>query len=179
MKEKPQSLESQLKMARPKRAEVKRVPLTSEEKAFLGEIMDKAVAAEKAGKLKEALDLYTDYKNELLKIKKEKEEPEIKMDKSYRQSAEVNGMEFTVYWDTGYDDFCIYFTQIDLAEARKRNINDQVIRLTVIPEEAKKVFDFTVKEAENVSDVYDLFKKVEKFSLEKIVYEEEDLEKAA
>ncbi len=71
-KEKPKSLESQLKMARPQRAEVKRVPLTPEEKEFLGEIMDKAVAAEKAGKLQEALDLYTDYKNELMKIKEKK-----------------------------------------------------------------------------------------------------------
>ncbi len=67
--EKPQSLESQLQMARPRRSEVKRVPLTDEEKEFLGKIMDKAVAAEKAGKLKEALDFYTDYKNELMKIK--------------------------------------------------------------------------------------------------------------
>jgi len=69
-----QSLESQLQMARPRRAEVKRVPLTGEEKEFLGEIMDKAVAAEKAGKLQEALDLYTDYKNELLRIKEKKEQ---------------------------------------------------------------------------------------------------------
>jgi len=69
-KEQPkQSLESQLKMARPRRAEIKRVPLTPEEKEFLGKIMDKAVAAEKAGELQEALNLYTDYKNELLKIK--------------------------------------------------------------------------------------------------------------
>ncbi len=73
MPEQPQSLESQLKMAKPKRAEIKRVPLTDEEKEFLGNIMDKAVAAEKAGKLQEALDLYTDYKNELLKIKEEKD----------------------------------------------------------------------------------------------------------
>ncbi len=68
-KEQPQSLENQLKMARPKRAEVKRVPLTPEEKEFLGDIMDKAVAAEKAGELQKSLDLYTEYKNELLKIK--------------------------------------------------------------------------------------------------------------
>ncbi len=73
MPEQPQSLESQLKMARPRRHEVKRVPLTPEEKEFLGEIMDKAVAAEKTGKLQEALNLYTDYKNELLKIKEKKE----------------------------------------------------------------------------------------------------------
>ncbi len=77
MKEKPkQSLENQLQMARPRRSEVKRVPLTPEEKAFLGEIMDKAVAAEKAGKLAEALGYYTDYKNELNKIKEEKEQIE-------------------------------------------------------------------------------------------------------
>ncbi len=71
-----QSLESQLQMARPRRHEVKRVPLTPEEKGFLGDIMDKAVAAEKAGKLAEAIEFYTDYKNELLKIKNriEKEE---------------------------------------------------------------------------------------------------------
>jgi len=64
-------------MARPKRSEIKRVPLTPEEKEFLGKIMDKAVAAEKAGKLKEALDLYTDYKNELLRIKEQKQEIEV------------------------------------------------------------------------------------------------------
>ncbi len=73
MKEKAQSLESQLKMARPRRHEVKRVPLTPEEKAFLGEIMDKAVAAEKAGELQAALNFYTDYKNELLRIKETRE----------------------------------------------------------------------------------------------------------
>jgi len=70
------SFESQLQMARPKRAEVKRVPLTPEEKEFLRKIMDKAVAAEKAGDLQQALNLYTDYKNELLKIKEEKEKKE-------------------------------------------------------------------------------------------------------
>ncbi len=69
MLEDSKSLESQLKMARPRRHEVKRVPLTDEEKEFLGEIMDKAVAAEKAGELQQALHFYTDYKNELLMIK--------------------------------------------------------------------------------------------------------------
>jgi len=73
-----QSLESQLQMARPKRAEIKRVPLTPEEKEFLGKIMDKAVAAEKAGRLAEAIGHYTDYKNELLKIKEKKADKEIK-----------------------------------------------------------------------------------------------------
>ncbi len=69
-----QSLESQLQMARPKRAEIKRVPLTPEEKAFLGEIMDKAVAAEKAGELAKAIEYYQEYKDELLKIKEKVEQ---------------------------------------------------------------------------------------------------------
>ncbi len=73
-KEQPQSLESQLQMARPRRSDVKRVPLTAEEKEFLGKIMDKAVAAEKAGELAEALGFYTEYKNELLKIKEKEKE---------------------------------------------------------------------------------------------------------
>jgi len=86
----PQSLESQLKMARPKRAEAKRVPLTDEEKEFLGEIMDKAVAAEKAGDLQEALDLYTDYKNELLKIKRKKEgEKSFELKEQYKDQIET------------------------------------------------------------------------------------------
>jgi len=84
MKKEQQSFESQLQMARPKRSEVKRVPLTPEEKEFLGEIMGKAVAAEKAGELKEALNLYTDYKNELFKIKEEKEKKEKEKEKEER-----------------------------------------------------------------------------------------------
>ncbi len=86
--EKPQSLESQLKMARPRRAEVKRVPLTPEEKEFLGEIMDKAVAAEKAGDLARAIGFYTDYKNELLKIK-DKKEKLIELKEQYEDQIET------------------------------------------------------------------------------------------
>jgi len=98
MKEEPkQSLESQLKMARPRRHEVKRVPLTDEEKEFLGEIMDKAVAAEKAGKLQEAINFYTDYKNELVKIKEIKEirervkelEKSLELEKQYKDQVEI------------------------------------------------------------------------------------------
>ena len=75
--EKPeQSLESQLQMARPRRGEIMRVSLKPEEKEFLGEIMDKAVAAEKAGKLAEAINFYTQYKDELIKIKEKKNQPD-------------------------------------------------------------------------------------------------------
>ena len=91
MKEKQQqSLENQLQMARPKRAEIKRVPLTPEEKEFLGEIMKKAVAAEKAGELQEAINFYTDYKNELLKIKGKKEgEKTFELKEQYEDQVEA------------------------------------------------------------------------------------------
>ncbi len=97
MKEKPHSLENQLKMARPRRGEVKRVPLTPEEKEFLGEIMDKAVAAEKAGKLQRALNLYTDYKNELLKIKEKKEKKEERIGKEWNKDDVIEWAERDVF----------------------------------------------------------------------------------
>jgi hypothetical protein len=98
MKEQPkQSLENQLKMARPQRAEVKRVPLTPEEKEFLGKIMDKAVAAEKAGDLAKAIEFYQEYRDELLKIKEIKEikervkelEKSLELEKQYEDQVET------------------------------------------------------------------------------------------
>jgi len=87
MPEQPQSLESQLKMARPRRHEVKRVPLTPEEKEFLGKIMDKAIAAEKAGELVKALEYYQEYRIELLKIKEIKEKLPKKMTEQEKLEA--------------------------------------------------------------------------------------------
>ncbi len=91
MPEKPdQSLESQLKMARPQRAEVKRVPLTPDEDKFLFLILNKAIAAEKAGDLAKAIGFYTDYKNELLKIKGKKEgEKTFELKKQYNEQIDT------------------------------------------------------------------------------------------
>ncbi len=68
-----QSLESQLEMARRGRKEVKRVELTPDEDKFLFLILNKAIAAEKAGDLAKALEHYTKYKEELLEIKRKGE----------------------------------------------------------------------------------------------------------
>ncbi len=72
MSEQPQSLESQLKMARPRKTEVARIPLTPEEDKRLFRILNKAIEAEKKRELAKAIELYEQYKEELLQIKREK-----------------------------------------------------------------------------------------------------------
>ncbi len=120
-KEKPkQSLESQLKMARPRRHEVKRVPLTPEEKDFLGEIMDKAVAAEKAGKLQEALNLYTEYKNELLRIK---------------ESLAEKGSEFTI----DLKDYIDHADPVDINGKPVIEVTDKNEKHLVINEKGEQI----------------------------------------
>jgi len=133
MKEQSQSLESQLQMARPRRHEVKRVPLTPEEKEMLGKIMDKAVAAEKAGKLQEALNLYTDYKNELLKIKEKKEKEQWDFDMLHEWVRDEIGI-------TDEDDAAWHWTAhaFDLSDppeikAEGENLTIQNSNITQLP----------------------------------------------
>ncbi len=132
--EEPQSLESQLKMVRPRRAEVKRVPLTPEEKDFLGEIMDKAVAAEKAGELQEALNFYTDYKNELLKIKEKKVEKEIKDVKVAR--AHLISWAIQIYsWEenaANYVDAAFILDELPVIKT-KSDLNLRSMKLSFLP----------------------------------------------
>ncbi len=70
-KEHPQSLEHELEFARRRSKDIERVELTPDEDKRLFLILNKAIAAEKAGDLAKALGYYTDYKNELLKIKEQ------------------------------------------------------------------------------------------------------------
>jgi hypothetical protein len=92
--------------------------------------------------------------------------PEQKDNKKYEEQTNVNGIDIDVHWDNGYRDFVIYFPQIDLSHAweKEKNVSDQVLRLTRKPEVAKQVFDFAVKKAGEVKNVYDLFREVNKFS---------------
>jgi len=132
-KETPQFLESQLKMARPKRAEVKRVPLTVEEKEFLGKIMDKAVAAEKAGKLAEAIERYTEYKEELLKIKEKGKERKVEkiwqdlIDKFLESIKEVFILRFFAGLFEKQRDMQTDRDRRSIFEAKRSNIARQVI----------------------------------------------------
>lgn len=85
-------------------------------------------------------------------------------DKSFREQTTVNGVDIIVAWDKGYDDYIIYFPQIDTGEeSYKKGITDQVLRIDQKPEVAKQVFDYASKLAQTESDVYDIYSKVEKF----------------
>jgi len=72
-KEHAQSLEHELELARRRSKDIERVELTPDEDKRLFLILNKAINAEKAGDLAKALEFYTDYKNELLRIKEQKE----------------------------------------------------------------------------------------------------------
>ena len=75
----------------------------------------------------------------------------------------MNGIVISIGWDRGYEDYAIYFPQIELATGREKNVCDQLIRLSTLPEIAKVVFDYAVKHASECSDVYELYKKVEEW----------------
>ena len=83
----------------------------------------------------------------------------------YGDKAMVNGVEISVGWDSGYDDYTIYFPGIEMTsqEAQDKGVFDQVIRISDNPEDAKKVFEYAKKVAEEESNLYNLFKKVEAF----------------
>jgi hypothetical protein len=96
------------------------------------------------------------------------------LDKSYQEKTTVNGVEISIHWDSRYDDYTIYFPQIEIGwAARERGVDDQVIRISRKREVAKQVFDEALKLAQTESDVYEVYKKVEAFS-QPLPYEDEE-----
>lgn len=92
----------------------------------------------------------------------EQAEQEQKDRKAYRGQRIINGIDIRVGWDRGYDDYTIYFPQIELGE--EDSPPDQVIRITRRPEVAKQVFDFAVEKSKEINDVNKLYRAVEKFA---------------
>jgi len=91
-------------------------------------------------------------------------QPESQEEK-YREETEVNGINIIASYDTGYQDYVLYFPQIPVGEeSSEKGVHDQLFRIDNNPENAKKVFDYAVKEAKNESDIYELYKKAEKFA---------------
>jgi len=93
-------------------------------------------------------------------------------DKSYHESTTVNGVEISIGWDNGYNDYTIYLPQIRLGEeASEKGVYDQIIRLTRHPKIAKQVFDYAVARAQLTSDLHEIYKKVEEYSSD-LLYDE-------
>jgi len=81
--------------------------------------------------------------------------------KDYHEKINVNGTEISVGWDTGYNNFTIYFPQIEILV--KEGVNDQIIIIDKQSEVAKQVFDYAVQLAEKETDIYEIYKKVRAF----------------
>jgi hypothetical protein len=127
------------------------------EKPFRDAAREEGVSPEE----KAVLDKVAEGKGEkvIADINKEKER------KAFVGRETVNGVEIVVEWDNGYDDYVIYFPQIEIGEAAsEKGVHDQVLRITRKPDVAKLVFDYARQLAKKEPDVYKIYKRVEDFS---------------
>lgn len=112
--------------------------------------------------------MYMNFEKQIVDLKEEEmsktDQPkqEQKDRKAYRGQRIINGIDIRVGWDRGYDDYTIYFPQIELGQ--EDGPPDQVIRITRRPEVAKQVFDFAVKKSKEINDVNKLYRAVEEFA---------------
>ena len=99
--------------------------------------------------------------------------------RGYHEATTVNGVDISVGWDNGYNDYTIYFPQIDLSHAweNEEGVSDQVLRLSRRPDVAKKVFDYAVQLAQTESNVYEIYRKVDAFSRD-LPYDKDEPEEA-
>lgn len=86
---------------------------------------------------------------------------ETELNKGYHEQKTVNGVKISVGWDADYDNFTIYFPQIELGV--KEGVEDQAIIIAEQSEVAKQVFDYAVQLAEKETDVCEIYKKVKVF----------------
>lgn len=115
--------------------------------------------------------------DEWTKMQREMDENPIK---NYQERTTVNGIEISVGWDRlgSYNDYSIYFPQIDLSHAweNEEGVSDQVLRISQRRDVAKRVFDHAVELAGDKSlTVYDIYRKVAHFSAD-LPYDLEDEE---
>ena len=133
------------------------------EKPFRDAAREEGVSSEE----KDTLDKVAERKGEkvISDINAEKER------KAFSASERVNGVDISVGWDNGYDDYTIYFPQIELSKVE--GVDDQVIRITRKPDVAKLVFDYACQLAKKQPDVYKIYKCVEEFSRD-LQYDDEE-----
>lgn len=87
---------------------------------------------------------------------------------------EINGVQIGVGWDKGYGDYTLYLPQLNPDWAR--NIDDQVIRLSKLPQEAQKAFEYACTLAEEGKDIEDIYFAVGRLQAD-FLYEEEGTNK--
>ncbi|MDZ4295795.1 MAG: hypothetical protein U1A16_00295 [Patescibacteria group bacterium] len=86
------------------------------------------------------------------------------------EKAEVNGIKISVGWDDSlaHQEHTIYFPQIAVGEkASTEGVADQIIRVGQNQELAKHAFYYAEGVASMTNDVYDVYRRVEKFVTDK------------
>ncbi len=79
----------------------------------------------------------------------------------YHEKTNVNGTEISVGWDGAYDNFTIYFPQIE--PGAEKGVPDQVIIISEKPGVAKQVFKYASEVAAEETNVYEIYRKVDVF----------------
>lgn len=79
---------------------------------------------------------------------------------AFENSAVVNGTEIDVHFDDEYGDYVLFLPQITLGEeSLKKDVPDQLFRISKDPEVAKEIFKKTIEMALEDSDPYRLYVK--------------------
>lgn len=99
----------------------------------------------------------------------------------YKDEAEVNGITIVIApeFSPVHHRYLIDFPQIKLGEEteEKYDIHDSYVKLgTEDQDTAKKVFDYAKEQAQKVSNVYELFRKVEDYTQDLPEDEKEKIE---
>lgn len=96
----------------------------------------------------------------------------------YQEKASVNGKDINIHWDSGYEEYVVYFPQVKLSDetSNKHKIYDNVILIGTDTAVAQQIFAEAIKLAETESDVYGLYKGVEHFAAAHVSVKEEEVQ---
>lgn len=102
-----------------------------------------------------------DIKNVQVKLSKEEGLVKFSWDTAgFKHKTTINGIEIDVRWDENYNEYSIYFPQI---KEFKDGVPDQIIRISESDYDAMDVLKYTEQMAEEIPDVYEVYRKVYNF----------------
>lgn len=86
-------------------------------------------------------------------------------EEQFRAKETINGTTIMCHFDGEYNDYVLYFPQINLGEeANEQGVSDQLFRISEDSSVAKQVYEFAKKLAETDKDIYSIFKKTKEFA---------------
>ncbi len=117
------------------------------------------------------------------KSKKEIENLRKELEKQYEiknklhLENELGGIKIVVEWDEGYNQYVIHYPNLELTKRVKdMGIYDNVQKISKSDESATKTFEYAVHLAAQGTDMYALYKKMEKFIDRPIIKNQDNIE---